>query len=64
MKLDRAIRRIQAWVPELIAIYSFGSQSQGVARPDSDVDLAVLTSAPIPESRRFTLAQELAEISC
>ena len=60
MDLEPTIRHIQASVPDVIAIYSFGSQSRGVARPESDVDLAVLAFAPIPELRRFALAQELA----
>lgn len=60
VQLETAIRHIQTSVPGLIALYSFGSQSRGVARPDSDVDLAVLASIPIPELRRFELAQELA----
>jgi predicted nucleotidyltransferase len=60
MQLETAIHHIQASVPGLIALYGFGSQAQGVARPDSDVDIAVLASTPIPELRRFALAQELA----
>ncbi|MBH0201049.1 MAG: nucleotidyltransferase domain-containing protein [Nitrospira sp.] len=47
-------------IPDLIALYRFGSYAQGGARPDSDVDLAVLTRDPIPALRRFELAQELA----
>lgn len=47
-------------VPGLIALYRFGSQTQGTARPNSDVDLAVLARDPIPNLRRFELAQELA----
>lgn len=60
VQLETAIRHIQASVPGLIALYGFGSQVQGAARPDSDVDIAVLASTPIPELRRFALAQELA----
>ena len=60
LQLETAIRHLQASVPGLIALYGFGSQAQGVARPDSDVDIAVLASIPIPELRRFALAQELA----
>ena len=60
MQLETAIRHIQTSVPGLIVLYSFGSQSRGAARLDSDVDLAVLASTPIPELRRFELAQELA----
>ncbi len=47
-------------IPDLIALYRFGSQAKGNARPDSDVDLAVLARHPIPALRRFELAQELA----
>ena len=60
MQFETAIRHIQTSLPGLIALYSFGSQSRAAARPDSDVDLAVLASTPIPELRRFALAQELA----
>jgi predicted nucleotidyltransferase len=54
------IEYIRHAVPSLIALYRFGSQAKGTARPDSDVDLAVLTRDPIPNLRRFELAQELA----
>ncbi|MEK7763361.1 MAG: nucleotidyltransferase domain-containing protein, partial [Nitrospirota bacterium] len=47
-------------VPGLIALYRFGSQAKGTARPNSDVDLAILTRDPIPAMRRFELAQDLA----
>lgn len=47
-------------VPGLIALYRFGSQTKGTARPDSDVDLAVLARDPILAIRRFELAQDLA----
>ncbi|MEK7761619.1 MAG: nucleotidyltransferase domain-containing protein, partial [Nitrospirota bacterium] len=54
------IEYLRKSVPELIALYRFGSQAKGTARPDSDVDLAVLARNPIPAIRRFELAQELA----
>ncbi|MBX3330159.1 MAG: nucleotidyltransferase domain-containing protein [Nitrospira sp.] len=47
-------------IPDLIALYRFGSQAKGISRPESDVDLAVLARHPIPALRRFELAQELA----
>lgn len=47
-------------VPGLIALYRFGSQAKGIARPDSDVDLAILARVALSELRRFELAQELA----
>lgn len=47
-------------VPGLITLYRFGSHAKGTARPDSDVDLAVLARDPIPAMRRFELTQDLA----
>lgn len=47
-------------VPGLIALYRFGSQAKGIARPASDIDLAILSREPMPNLRRFELAQELA----
>jgi predicted nucleotidyltransferase len=47
-------------LPDLIALYRFGSQAKGTSRPESDMDLAVLVRYPIPALRRFELAQELA----
>jgi len=54
------VEHIRKSVPDLIALYRFGSQAKGTARPDSDIDLAVLAHNPIPNLRRFELAQELA----
>lgn len=54
------IKHLRKTVPGLIALYRFGSQAKGTARPDSDVDLAMLARDPIPAMRRFELAQELA----
>lgn len=57
---DRLIEYIRQAIPELIALYRFGSQAKGTARPDSDIDFAVLAQNSIPNLRRFELAQELA----
>jgi len=54
------IEHLRRSVPELIALYRFGSRAKGTARPDSDMDLAILTRDPIPAMRRFELAQYLA----
>jgi predicted nucleotidyltransferase len=54
------IAHIRKSVPDLIAFYRFGSTEQGNARPDSDVDLAVLSGKTLSELDRFELAQELA----
>jgi predicted nucleotidyltransferase len=47
-------------IPDLIALYRFGSQAKRSARPERDVDLAVLAHHPILALRLFELAQELA----
>ncbi|THJ22862.1 MAG: nucleotidyltransferase domain-containing protein [Nitrospira sp. CG24E] len=54
------IEHIRKSIPSLIALYRFGSQAKGTAHLDSDVDLALLARDPIPNLRRFELAQELA----
>lgn len=54
------IEYIRQSVPSLTALYRFGSQAKGTARPDSDIDLAILARDPIPNIRRFEIAQELA----
>ena len=46
-------------IPELLAIYLFGSAARGDARNDSDVDLAVLGRRPLTPLRRFELQREL-----
>jgi predicted nucleotidyltransferase len=53
------VEYIKKSIPDLIALYRFGSQAKGTARPDSDVDLAVLSRVALSELRRFELAQEL-----
>lgn len=35
------VANLQAALPNLLAVYGFGSRVQGTARPDSDLDLAV-----------------------
>ncbi len=47
-------------IPQVIAIYQFGSQARGEARPTSDIDLAILARHPISAERLFEIAQDLA----
>ena len=44
---------IRKAVPGLIALYRFGSQAKGTARPDSDVDLAILITRAHTQSAPF-----------
>lgn len=39
--------------PDVVAAYLFGSVAQGRARPQSDVDIAVLLAADLDEEARF-----------
>ena len=48
-------------LPELKLAYIFGSQANGTATSESDVDLAFLSRLPIPSIQRFDIAQELSE---
>jgi predicted nucleotidyltransferase len=54
------VQYLRQSIPDLIVLYRFGSQAKGTARRDSDMDLAVLARDPIPNLRRFELAQDLA----
>jgi len=47
-------------IPDVIAVYQFGSQTRGELRPTSDIDLAILARELIPDEQRFEIAQELA----
>ena len=47
-------------LPDLVAVYQFGTWDTPYQRPDSDLDLAVLPVAPLPAIQRWDLAQELA----
>ncbi len=49
-------------VPDLIALYRFGSQATGEARPESDVDLAILAAGPCAPQCLITLREELAAL--
>ena len=50
-------------LPDLVAVYRFGSVADGTARPDSDLDLAVLCEGPLNYKTRFELIGQLASVS-
>ncbi len=60
---SRAVARCVSRRPEIQAAYIFGSVAQGRARPDSDIDIAVLVGRRIPDAHalryRLRLAVEL-----
>jgi len=54
------LKTIRAAVPGLVAVYQFGSTTDGTAHADSDLDLAVLARRPLPNLDRWDLQEELA----
>jgi predicted nucleotidyltransferase len=58
----RIVQTLQQALPELMAVYGFGSRIQGTATPDSDWDVAVLVPGRVEPVKLWTLAQDLADI--
>lgn len=58
------LSRIQSAIPDLKAVYLYGSRASGKARPDSDYDVAVLAAEPLErEESFFRLQLELAGLT-
>ena len=51
---------IQQAVPDLIAVYQFGSTVQGGEHAESDLGLALLARSALPNLDRWTLQEDLA----
>lgn len=49
-------------LPDIEALYAFGSRARGDARPDSDLDLAVLGAGPLDPLRRLQAQRELSAL--
>jgi predicted nucleotidyltransferase len=60
MDLAAAVTLIRSAVPDVAAIYLFGSRARGDASAASDVDLAILTPRPIGSLTRFDLQERIA----
>ena len=54
------IETLRGALPEVVAIYRFGSTATGQAGKESDVDIAVLPAAPLEPSFRWDLQERLA----
>ena len=63
MNLDALIQTVQQRVPNLLALYAFGSRSQGTAGPTSDLDLAVLVAGYAEPLALWALAGDLADLA-
>lgn len=63
MNRDALIQTVQQRVPNLLALYAFGSRSQGTAGPASDLDLAVLVAGYAEPLALWALAGDLADLA-
>ena len=57
---ETIVTQIQALIPDVEAIYLFGSCADGTALAQSDVDIAFLNECEIDDVRRWEIANELA----
>lgn len=63
MNRTAILRTLQARMPNLLAVYAFGSRIQGTARPDSDLDLAVLVAGYAELLELWNLSGDLADLA-
>ena len=63
-KLDKQliIDTLKQEIPELQALYLFGSQNDGSATKKSDVDIAYLTQQTLTSLERWDVSQKLASL--
>jgi predicted nucleotidyltransferase len=58
--LDVIRKRMKEAVPDVIAMYQFGSTVDGTEHAQSDLDLALLAPSPLPNLDRWALQEDLA----
>lgn len=63
MNRDTSVHILQARVPDLLAVYAFGSLIQHTAGPDSDLDLAVLVGGYADQQMLWELSGDLADVA-
>lgn len=59
--LEELSARIREALPGVLGVYFFGSRAEGQARPDSDLDLAVLVAGYADPLQLWYLSSELAD---
>ena len=57
--LDEQLARFLSRYPEFKLAILFGSQAMGNATGDSDIDLALLSDAPISSSKKLELVEQI-----
>lgn len=60
---DALLSTVQQRLPGLLGLYAFGSRIQGTARPESDLDLAVLVAGYADALLLWDLAGELEDLA-
>jgi len=63
MNRQAILEMLNSRVPDLLAIYAFGSRIQRTAGPDSDLDLAVLVAGYAEPMALWTLSGDLADVA-
>ncbi|MCK9246636.1 MAG: nucleotidyltransferase domain-containing protein [Anaerolineaceae bacterium] len=63
MNIPAITSYLRQMLPDLLAIYAFGSQIDGHAQPHSDLDLAVLVAGYADPVSLFELAGDLEDIA-
>jgi predicted nucleotidyltransferase len=61
-KKHRIIKKLQQKIEGLAGVYLFGSYADGMVNPQSDLDIAFLTSQKIPHLLRWEIQEDLASI--
>lgn len=59
-EFDSLVAMLRKELPQLLAVYCFGSAVTGDTRNGSDLDVAILTDGALSRGVLFDLAQELA----
>jgi predicted nucleotidyltransferase len=62
MNIQALLTHLQNHLPDLLAVYLFGSHAQRTAGPESDVDVAVLLSGQLDPVLLWQLSGDLADI--
>lgn len=60
---QKLLKSLLSAIPDLLAVYRFGSWQTDAERPSSDIDLAILPARPIDNVRRWEIAQQLAVLA-
>jgi predicted nucleotidyltransferase len=60
MNYRPAVDLLVSAIPDLVAIYLFGSRARGDTTPESDVDIAILVDARLDSIVRFELQERIA----